>query len=93
MNYLDKKDSLKTLPAIIALSAGLVMSIVMIVKKKDSLTSLIAVFAFLLGFYIVGLIFRAVLLAVATREMPEENKELENVETSDTEQTEDIKNN
>lgn len=84
---MDKEDGLKYLPPIVSLSAGLVISIVMLVKKKDSLTSLIAMFAFLLGFYILGSIFRAILLAVATKEEPEEEKEeLENLETEQTEE-------
>lgn len=79
---MEKKDSLKYLPAIISLSAGLIISIVMLVNKKEPMTSLIAVFAFLLGFYIIGSIFRAVLLALATKEEPEEEKkDLENVDT------------
>lgn len=79
---MEKKDSLKYLPAIISLSAGLIISIVMLVNKKEPMTSLIAVFAFLLGFYIIGSIFRAVLLALATKEEPdEEKKDLENVDT------------
>ena len=59
----------------------------MLVNKKNSLTALIAVFAFLVGFYIVGLMFRSLLLAVATKEpekedkKDEENTEKENLES------------
>ncbi len=84
-----KKDKgyLQTLPAVISLTAALVVSIVMLVNKKNSLTALIAVFAFLVGFYIVGLMFRSLLLAVATKEpekedkKDEENTEKENLES------------
>lgn len=79
---MEKKDSLKYLPAIISLSAGLIISIVMLVNKKEPMTSLIAVFAFLFGFYIIGSIFRGILLALATKEESEEDKKnLENVDT------------
>lgn len=77
----EKKESLRYLPAIISLSAGLIISIVMLVNRKEPLTSLISVFAFLLGFYIIGSIFRAILIAMATKEEPEEEeKDLENVD-------------
>lgn len=77
-----KKDKgyLQTLPAVISLTAALVVSIVMLVNKKNSLTALIAVFAFLVGFYIVGLMFRSLLLAVATKETEEDKKDEENTE-------------
>lgn len=81
------KDTLRSLPAVISLTAALVVSIVMLVNKKNSLTALIAVFAFLVGFYIVGLMFRSLLLAVATKEpekedkKDEENTEKENLES------------
>lgn len=78
-----EKDNLVYLPAIISLSAGLIISIVMLVNKRDSLTSLIAVFAFLLGFYIVGLIFKFILQAVATKVEIEEEEQLENVDTEE----------
>ena len=71
------KGYLQTLPAVISLTAALVVSIVMLVNKKNSLTALIAVFAFLIGFYIVGLMFRSLLLAVATKEPEEEDKKEE----------------
>ena len=75
------KDSFRLLPAGISLFAGLVVSIVMLVTRTNSLRALILVFVFLLGFYIIGLIFRAVLIKLETKpEEPEENKE----------QTEDI---
>ena len=77
----DMKDSFRLLPAGISLFAGLVVSIVMLVTKTNSLRALILVFAFLLGFYIIGLIFRAVLIKFETK--PEEPEEKE-------EQTEDI---
>ena len=77
----DMKDSFRLLPAGISLFAGLVVSIVMLVTKTNSLRALILVFAFLLGFYIIGLIFRAVLIKFETK--PEEPEEKEK-------QTEDI---
>ena len=68
------KETLRNLPAIIALIAALVVSIVMLVNKKNSLDALIAVLCFLVGFYIVGQIFRSILIAVATKE-PEKTEE------------------
>lgn len=85
MNDKEQKDKefLRVLPAIISLSAGLVISIAMLVKKQKPVYSLAMVFGALLIFYIVGLIFRAVLLAIATKEEPEEEntEELENLDT------------
>ena len=77
------KEYLRSLPAVISLAAALVVSIVMLVNKKNSLTALIAVLGFLVGFYIVCLIFRWILLAVATKEPEEKDKndaKKENVE-------------
>lgn len=50
------------------MSAGLIISIVMIINRKRTLTSLIVVLSFLLGFYIIGSLFRVVLIAMATKE-------------------------
>lgn len=82
------KEQLRYLPAIISLSAGLIISVVMIINRKRTLTSLIVVLSFLLGFYIIGLLFRAVLIAMATKEADtkEDNGEAvtENVESEET---------
>lgn len=82
------KEQLRYLPAIISLSAGLIISVVMIINRKRTLTSLIVVLSFLLGFYIIGLLFRAVLIAMATKEADtkEDNVEAvtENVESEET---------
>lgn len=82
------KEQLRYLPAIISLSAGLIISVVMIINRKGTLTSLIVVLAFLLGFYIIGSLFRAVLIAMATKEADtkEDNGEAvtENVESEET---------
>ena len=64
----------KYLPAGISLFAGLVVSVLMLVNRADTLKSLICIFCFLLGFYILGLIFRAVLLKFETK-LPEETQE------------------
>ncbi len=86
-NQKQNKEYLRSLPAVISLAAALVVSIVMLVNKKNSLTALIAVLGFLVGFYIVGLMFRSLLLAVATKEpekedkKDEENTEKENLES------------
>ena len=61
---------MKLLPAGISLFAGLVVSIVMLFTRTNSLRALILVFSFLLVFYIVGLIFRAVLNTFAGIEYP-----------------------
>ncbi len=81
------KDSMKLLPAGISLFAGLVVSIVMLVTRTNSLRALILVFSFLLVFYIVGLIFRAVLIKLETKpEKEEEEKEqTENITTENEE--------
>lgn len=82
------KEQLRYLPAIISLSAGLIISVVMIINRKRTLTSLIVVLSFLLGFYIIGSLFRAVLIAMATKEADtkEDNSEAvtENVESEET---------
>lgn len=82
------KEQLRYLPAIISLSAGLIISVVMIINRKGTLTSLIVVLSFLLGFYIIGSLFRAVLIAMATKEADtkEDNGEAvtENVEPEET---------
>ena len=82
------KEQLRYLPAIISLSAGLIISIVMIINRKRTLTSLIVVLSFLLGFYIIGSLFRVVLIAMATKETDteEDNNETaaENVEPEET---------
>ena len=49
----------KFLPLAIALVAGLAVSIVFILNHNNSITSVLIVLAVMLGFYIVGLIFRA----------------------------------
>ena len=74
--------SYKYLPAGIALFAALVVSILMLVNKVNSLKALILVFAFLLVFYIAGLIFRAILRATATKE---EDSSAQDGEESETE--------
>ena len=80
------KDSFRLLPAGISLFAGLVVSIVMLVTKTNSLRALILVFAFLLGFYIIGLIFRAVLIKFETKpEEPEEEEQTEDISTENEE--------
>jgi len=78
---------MKLLPAGISLFAGLVVSIVMLVTRTNSLRALILVFSFLLVFYIVGLIFRAVLIKLETKpEKEEEEKEqTENITTENEE--------
>lgn len=72
---MTKENEYKFIPAIVALTAGLVISIVTIVNKVSALRSLILIFAFLLGFYVLGSVFRFVLLAVRTKEKPEEEGE------------------
>ncbi len=81
---MKEKEGLRTLPAVISLSAALVVSIVMLVNKKSSLSSLLAVLGFLIGFYIVGMIFRKILLILATREEPEAENENEPEDTEKT---------
>ena len=65
----------KFLPLAIALVAGLAVSIVFILNHNNSITSVLIVLAVMLGFYIVGLIFRAVLVRLNTKEPEEEVKE------------------
>lgn len=54
------------MPLFISLTAGLVASIILIIRRKASLMSIITILAVLLVFYIVGLIFRSVLVALKT---------------------------
>lgn len=65
----------KFLPLAIALVAGLAVSIVFILNHNNSITSVLIVLAVMLGFYIVGLIFRAVLVRLNTKEPEEETEE------------------
>lgn len=57
----------RLLPAGISLFAGLVVSILMLVNRVNSLKALVFIFVFLLGFYILGLIFRAVIVRFETK--------------------------
>lgn len=82
---MKEKEGLRTLPAVISLSAALVVSIVMLVNKKSSLSSLLAVLGFLVVFYIVGMIFRKILLILATREEPDAETEPEETEKTNLE--------
>ena len=75
----------KFLPLAIALVAGLAVSIVFILNHNNSITSVLIVLAVMLGFYIVGLIFRAVLVRLNTKE-PEEAGEEDGVKTVDEEE-------
>ena len=75
------KNSMKFLPAGISLFAGLAVSIAMLISRANSLKALILVFLFLLIFYVIGLILRAVLIKLETKPEKEEDKK---------EQTEDI---
>lgn len=68
-------------PAGISLFAGLVVSIAMLISKSSPLYSLIMVFSFLLVFYILGSIFRWLLIKFETKPEKKEEKE---------EQTEDV---
>ena len=79
----------KYLPAGISLFAGLVVSVLMLINRADSLKALICVFCFLLGFYILGLIFRAVLLRFETK--PAEEPQEEQTEDISTESDKDKK--
>ena len=88
---MDNKNNFPYLPAIIALAAGLVASIVMLANHNTTLKALIVVLAFLVGFYLLGSILRAVLLAVATKEEPAEETEAEDLENIETIQNEEEK--
>lgn len=69
----------KLLPLSISLLSGLAVSVMMIVRRNFSLTSVIITLAVMLGFYIVGLIFRSILIALKT----EKNKNPEEAEDTD----------
>lgn len=62
----------KFLPAIVALSASLVMSLVLIISRVDTLKALIIVLLTLLGFYIIGAIFKGLLNMLRTKPEPVE---------------------
>lgn len=76
----------RLLPAGISLFAGLVVSILMLVNKVNSLKALVFIFVFLLVFYIIGLIFRAILIKFETK--PEEPSAEEPIEDISTESEE-----
>lgn len=82
-----KNNAFIYLPAIIALTAALVVSIVMLINRFSTLRSLLTIFGFLVGFYILGTILMTVLNAVASKEPEpeEEETELEDIQTSDEE--------
>lgn len=61
----------RLLPLSISLLSGLAVSVMMIVRKNFSLTSVVITLAVMLGFYIVGLIFRTILIYFKTKEEPE----------------------
>lgn len=60
------------LPVVICLIAGLAVSVGMIINKKYSMSSVIIILSVMLGFFIIGLIFRAILNRFRTKE---ENKD------------------
>lgn len=76
----------RLLPAGISLFAGLVVSILMLVNKVNSLKALVFIFVFLLVFYIIGLIFRAILIKFETK--TEETSAEEPIEDISTESEE-----
>lgn len=89
----------KLLPLSISLLSGFAVSVMMIVRRNFSLTSVVIILAVMLGFYIVGLIFRAVLIYFKTKEEPEpseetggEDNDAENV-TSESESAEEEQQN
>ena len=71
------------LPAGISLFAGLVVSIAMLISKSSPLYSLIMVFSFLLVFYILGSIFRWLLIKFETKPEKKEKKEEKEEQTED----------
>lgn len=73
----------KTLPLVISLVAGLVVSIILIIRRRFSMTSVIIVLGVLLAFMILGLIFRAILNATRTKEVEEESTDEETEEIID----------
>lgn len=80
----------KYLPLIISLVAGLVVSIITIINRYNSITAIVIILGVLLGFYILGLIFKAILNATRTKEeevTEEQNEEedLMDVTTNDRE--------
>ncbi len=83
----DLKNSMKLLPAGISLFAGLVVSIAMLISRTNSLKALILVFVFLLGFYIIGLVLRAVLIKLETKPQDdnEDKEQTENISTENEE--------
>lgn len=84
------------IPAVISLLAGLVISIVAIVNRIETLKSLILILSFLLGFYILGCIFRAVINKFETKpeeiELEDENVEEDDIESDDSDGDDKIDN-
>ncbi len=71
---------LKYVPSIIALSTALIISIIVLINGVDITTSLVLILATLIGFYIVGIILRFLLLKFKTIEETD-------VESGDTDKT------
>ena len=74
----------KFLPLFFSLTAGLVASIIFIVHRSASITSLTIVLSALLVFYVAGLIFRSILTALKTPEVKADEKEEEEPADGDT---------
>lgn len=76
----------RLLPLVICLIAGLAVSVGMIINKKYSMTSVVIILSVMLGFFIIGLIFRAILGKFKTKETKDDiaseelNEEQENIE-------------
>lgn len=87
----------KWLPLVISLLSGLAVSVMMIVRRNFSLVSLIITLAVMLGFYIIGLIFRSVLVFFKTKEEPEpetaegDEEGLEDVASESEDETESVR--
>lgn len=75
----------KFLPLVISLAAGLVVSIRMILNRDNSISSVLIVLGVMLGFYVLGLIFRAVLGMLSTKEEPESEQQQDSEDSEDIE--------
>lgn len=80
-----KMNKLRLLPMVIMLVAGLITCIIAVIKNFDTSYALTTLFVVLLGFYVIGLIARAIIVKICFAEKADDSVE----EKSEDETSED----